>query len=102
MTLGELVDKKGLCGRVMVTHGADGFTFRGTITNVSKEGIIIHFTLANRARQFSRGSGPWKNLPNDTFFLGKSTPVETGDDGTVSFVLPKDGGRGYIYPKGGK
>lgn len=102
MTLDELVEKNGLCGRVMTTHQKDGFTFRGTITRVFREGILVHFTLAAFARQFTAERGPWKNLPNSTFLLGKNTAVERAEDGTVSFVLPNDGGHGYIYPKGRK
>lgn len=100
MTLGELIDQNGLCGRVMITYQTDGFTFRGTITRVYREGILVHFTLANFARQFRAERGPWKNLPNSSFTLGKSLAVEKTDDGTISFVLPKNGGRGYIHPKG--
>jgi hypothetical protein len=99
MTLGELTTRKGLCGRVMIIYQDDGFTFRGTITGVLREGIVIHFTLARFARQFRAEDGPWKNLPNSNFTLGKNTLVERVDDGTVSFALPK-GGQGYIHPRG--
>lgn len=99
MTLGELIDRSGLCGRVMITYQTDGFTFRGTITQIFPEGILVHFTLANFARQFAAERGPWKNLPNSNFTLGKNLLIKKTDDGTVSFVLP-NGNRGYIYPKG--
>lgn len=102
MTLDELVERNGLCGRMMVTHQTNGFAFRGTITQVSREGILVHFTLANFARQFTAERGPWKHLPNSNLTLGKNTAVERADDGTVSFALPNGGGRGYIHPKGGK
>lgn len=101
MTLGELINKNGLCGRVVKTYQTDGFTFRGTITRVFQEGILVHFTLANFARQFTVERGPWKNLPNSTFTLGKNLPLERAEDGTFSFTPPQ-GGRGYIYPKGKK
>ncbi len=100
MTLEELLGRRGLCGRALKIHDTTGYAWRGTVKRVWTEGILVHFLLVNYARQFEAERGPWKNLPNQTFMLGKNTPVETADDGTISFLLPNGGGRGYFPPKG--
>lgn len=100
MTLEELLGQRGLCGRVLKIHDKTGYAWRGTVKRVWTEGITVHFLLANYARCFEAERGSWKNLPNSTFILGKNTPIEATDDGTVSFSLPNEGGEGYILPKG--
>ncbi len=102
MTLEDLIRQNGLCGRILETYEKNGFAFRGTITRVWQEGILVHFALANFARSFATESGPWKNLPNSTLTVGKNTLIKTADDGTISFTLQPSGSRGYIYTRGKK
>lgn len=102
MTLGELLAREDLVGRVLKTHETTGYAFGGKIVRVGREGILVHFSLSEFVRCFEKGWGPWKHLPDSRFTLGKNAPLETAEDGTISFVIPRGGGRGYILPKGQK
>lgn len=100
MTLGELLAREDLVGRIFRAHDKSGFAFRGIIAKVETPGDSVCFLLLNYARR-SEGerNGPWKNLPGNEVKFGKDMEIRKTVKDIITFTLG-DGGRGYFYPKG--
>jgi len=104
MTLGELVTRENLVGRVFRVHEKSGFAFRGIVLKTEVRGKDIVLRLANHDRRYEGGKqrrGTWKHLLDDEIVYNKDLLVRKTVGEIITFTLA-DGGRGYFYPAGTK
>lgn len=102
MTLGELVTRENLVGRVFRIHEKNGFTYRGIVARAEVRGDDVVFCLSTHARRFEDNHrGNWKNLPDAKITYGKNITARKPVGEIITFTLP-NGSEVYLYPGGVK
>ncbi|MBU1146298.1 hypothetical protein KKD80_02005 [Patescibacteria group bacterium] len=100
MTLGELVTRENLVGRVFRAHEKNGFAYRGIVARAGVWDETVVLRLSNHSRRFEdKRRGIWKHLPDTEISYEKNLLAMKPVDDVIAFTLA-DGSEVYLYPAG--